>query len=104
MLTFDSVEELYVWLRGNSPKTIILEGFEKALRGVISQRPGLACLVYDQRVVVEILRRDLQMDYGDATMYFDREIYSLWKKYKNPCFLQALGCADRIFPAEFSKD
>jgi hypothetical protein len=89
-ISFESDQELYDWLRENSPGTIILQSMEEALVGVMPQTPGLYALCYEYEAVLEVLRRDLQIDYAESVVYFTKHLWPLYEKYKNPMYIRAL--------------
>ena len=87
---FGTAAELYAWLKAHSPGTLILEGMDSAILGILPVSPGLYALAYDYRVVLEVLQRDLQISYGDAVVYFQERLLPLYENHENPVFVEAL--------------
>ena len=88
MVELGSISELYRWLQKHSPKTILLCGLEDAIVGVVDTRPGLASLVYSKPAAIELLASALDKDYCEASVYFDRELASLYETHGNPVFVE----------------
>ena len=87
---FETVEELYSFLREHSPETIILENMEDALVGVLPVATNLCALVYLKSAVIDGLQRQLEISYDDAVTYFDTHLIKLWEQHKNPCFIERI--------------
>jgi hypothetical protein len=88
-ITFETFSELYAWLAKHSGQSIIIEGMEDAIVGMIASE-GKACLVYDVSAILKILQDDLEMSESDATVYFERKILPMWAEHRNPCFIKSL--------------
>ena len=90
MIELGSIAELYRWLEEHSPKTILLSGLEDAIVGVVAARAGLAAVVYSRPAVLEVLLRDYECTYSEASVYFDEHLAPLYELHGNPVFIEPL--------------
>ena len=88
VLEFTEPAKLFAWLNEHSPATLILQGMDEAMIGVVPVGKHTYGLIYRHDLILNVLQRDFEMSYGDAVVYFDRELYPLTEKYGNPLYVE----------------
>lgn len=75
------------WLADIDEEILCADGFDDAIIGVC-YISGNAIALYDKELCLEILMRDDEMTYEDATEYFDYNVQGSYVGEKTPAFAE----------------
>jgi len=85
-----SPDEIKAYLREANPESLLADGFDEALCGVVRKPCQGEVAMYDEDACIRLLMSDLSMTYSEAVDYFEFNIVGAYLGPDTPVFRTAV--------------